>query len=240
MSGTYIVAAGIIVALVATVAVPLVRGVRTSKRLIERAVPYSRHMESPAMRILVVGDSTAVGVGAAHPNDSVAGRLGQRYPEAAIEVEAVSGMKLAQLDRRLDQFSGRHFNLVLLQIGANDVVGFTRLSDVRASLTSVLSKARLLSDRTIVMTAGNIGLAPVFKQPLAALISWRTRAVRSMFMSEVATHPSAVYIDLYKEASDEPFNTDIPRFYAADRFHPSGEGYGIWFAELSAQLSKDK
>src|SRR5665213_3447970 len=53
-------------------------------RIAAQAVPYEQHPPNPAMYILVMGDSTAVGTGAATNTESIAGRLGARYPQADI------------------------------------------------------------------------------------------------------------------------------------------------------------
>ncbi len=55
-------------------------------------------------------------------------------------------------------------------------------------------------------------------------------------MAEVLKHPSTMYVDLFRERKDEIFNTDIPRYYAPDLFHPSGDGYGVWYSSLKALL----
>jgi len=86
------------------------------------------------------------------------------------------------------------------------------------------------------MTSGDVGLVPIFAWPLSAFFDWRTRAVRAVFIEEIGKHKSAAYVDLFREAADEPFNTDVPRYYAADRFHPSGQGYALWFAQLQKVL----
>jgi lysophospholipase L1-like esterase len=125
---------------------------------------------------------------------------------------------------------------VLLQIGANDITGRTPYDEIRSTLKRVLAQADTLSTKVVVMTAGNVGLAPAFKWPLSSYMTHRTREVRKIFMEEVAKHPNASYVDLFKERKDEIFNTDIPRYYAPDLFHPSADGYGVWFEQLKKKL----
>lgn len=217
---------------------PILRAVQASKQLMKDAQPYEQHPESPSTRILVAGDSTAYGTGAADSRDSVAGRLGQLYTDAEIVNLSQNGLKLEGLKQKLASHKEDHYELIVLQIGANDIVGFTPLSSIRTELRDVLEQATLLGDTVIVITSGNIGLSPVFRAPLSNLLSARTRTVRSIFIDEISKYSSIRYVDLYKEREVEPFNKDIPLYYAPDLFHPSGAGYGLWFEEIKLVLPK--
>jgi lysophospholipase L1-like esterase len=223
-------------ALILYIAYPVWSGIQASKELQADAVAYQQHPDNPRLHFLVAGDSTAVGTGAKDPLDSVAGRLGARYPEADITNVSENGLRLAGLKEKLEALPERRYDLILIQIGANDVVNFTALDDVTSRLRSVLDLAEKQSEMTVVLTSGNIGLSPIFKPPFSNLISWRTRQVRDIFMEEIGARDQVRYVDLYREKGNEPFNTDVPRYYAADLFHPSGEGYGLWFRDIEKVL----
>lgn len=196
-------------------------------------VAYEQRPANSTMRILVAGDSTAVGVGA-RSEDSIAGRIGKKYPRAEITNLGVSGLRLAGLKEKLSSRGENTYDLVLLQIGANDITGRTPYAGIRRTLGEVLHVADGLGARVIVMTAGNVGFSPVFRWPLSAYMTARTREVRTIFMSEIAKHPKAYYVDLFEEKKEDTFSKDITRYYAPDFFHPSGEGYGVWYAKLLA------
>ena len=208
--------------------------IRISRVLIAKAIPYEQHPQNSQMRILVAGDSTAVGIGAATSEQSIAGKLGARYPSADIENVSKSGRTLEGLQEALSTHlsATSSYNIILLQIGANDVTGLTSKGHIRFRLDGVLSLATSHTKQLFVMTAGNVGLSPVFGFPLRLLFTQRSLMVRSVFMTEVAKYTNATYLDLYKSKENDPFTQDIPRYYAADLFHPSGEGYGLWYEEL--------
>ncbi len=214
----------------------LARSIEASKPLIAEAVAFEQHPAHPTEKILVAGDSTGVGVGASSNQDSIAGRIGRDFPDADITNISHSGDRLADLEKILQAHNGSGYDVVLLQIGANDITGRTPYADTRAELEHVLDRASMLGVKIVVMTAGNVGLSPAFKWPLSLYIEARTKSVRSIFLDEISKHQNASYVDLFKEAKDEIFNTDIPRYYAPDRFHPSGEGYGEWYAKLKPSL----
>lgn len=234
----FLIVVGVVLALVAWAFFiwhSVTRSIELSKPLIEKAVVYEQQTSSSSKRILVAGDSTGVGVGASDNKASIAGRIGSQFPDWNIVNISVSGARLSDLEKKLNDQTGG-FTLVLLQIGANDITGNTSYEEIRSTLSRVLARTDTLSTRVVVITAGNVGLSPAFKWPLSLYVEHRTREVRKIFMEEIAKHPNASYIDLFKEREDEPFNKDIPRYYAPDLFHPSGEGYGVWFEKLKSTL----
>jgi lysophospholipase L1-like esterase len=226
---------------------PIYAAIQEGKILMAEAVPYEQHPQSLAsasttasssiQQILVTGDSTAVGTGAKDNKNSTGGRLGAVYPNAELTNVSENGLKLYGLVSKLNALpTNSHYDLVLIQIGANDVVRFTPLTQVQSELDTVLNWASIHSTHTIVLTAGDIGLSPVFKFPLNIFVEQRTLKVRKIYMQEIAKYPSISYVDLFKYRQDEPFNTNVPLYYAPDHFHPSDAGYGLWFQSVQAKL----
>jgi lysophospholipase L1-like esterase len=210
-----------------------------SEGLIRDAVPYEQHPSNATKHFLVFGDSTAVGVGSVPNASSTAGRLGNDFRNADVENVSKSGLKLAGLEAKIPLVSRDHYDLILIQIGANDITGLTSLSAVQASLTHVLSWASSHSEKVIIFSAGNVGLAPVFGWPLRELYSHRTLEVRDIFMKTAASYPNVSYVDLYRDAAHDQFIKDIPKYYAPDHFHPSSDGYAIWYEGVREYLPKN-
>ena len=208
--------------------------VRISTVLISKTASYMQHPHNAQMHILVAGDSTAVGVGAVTSEQSIAGRLGARYPSADIENVSQSGLTLQGLQEALSAHlsATSSYDFILLQIGANDVTALTSRSAVRSRLDAVLSLCASHTKYLFVMTSGNVGLSPVFGLPLRLLFTGRSLMVRNVFMAEAAKYTNVYYLDLYKSAQQDPFNKDIARCYARDLFHPSGVGYLLWYTQL--------
>ena len=88
---------GVVLAVVLYQAIRIRRLVLIGVDLAATAVAYEQHPENPALSILVVGDSSAIGVGASAPGESVAGRLGEYFPTATIQNRGISGQRLADL-----------------------------------------------------------------------------------------------------------------------------------------------
>lgn len=45
----------------------------------------------------------------------------------------------------------------------------------------------------------------------------------------------ALYVNLYKEKSKDPFAQRADELNAQDGLHPSDAGYRVWYSELNAQ-----
>lgn len=202
------------------------------RNLARRAMPFSRENPISQIYILVVGDSTAVGVGAQDPRDSIAGRLGKDYPNAEIVNLGKTGALISEVPEQLHGAKGKNFDLVLVQAGGNDILRFTELSQLKKDVTAVLEQARGMGDQVVLMTTGNVGNAPFFPRPIGWIYTQRTRAAREIFI-HAAKDAGVIYVDLFTERGDDPFLKDPQKFHAPDMLHPSGEGYGIWYKKLS-------
>lgn len=206
---------------------------RKSQLLIASAHPYTQTPANASSHILVAGDSTGVGVGA-EAGESVAGRLGLMYRNASIENVSVSGLRVEGLLEILSAHisATSTYDVILLMIGANDTVGFTSKEELRTHLSEVFALTSAHGRAVYVMTSGDVGDVPIFRFPLSSLFTSRTRMVRSVFMDESKKYSSITYVDLFAPEVNEAFKKDALRFYAKDFFHPSGEGYGLWFSKL--------
>jgi lysophospholipase L1-like esterase len=228
----------VVVAYVFFLIYPIYHSTQVSKKLIAEAVAYQQHPAHATMHILVAGDSTAVGVGTTDSQYSTAGRLGQQFPQADITNIGVSGYRLADVIPLLQaqQKNGNHYDLILLQIGANDVTHLTGKSLVTAEAATVFALCNTLASKTIVLTAGNMGLSSVFHWPFSAIMTSRSLMVRSIFMAAAAQYPTIHYIDLFETKENDPFEKDSQRYYAPDHFHLTNDGYGIWYSDIQKLL----
>ena len=212
--------------------------VNTGRGLAKASVPFEVRVKEANRRVLVVGDSTGVGTGASDAAYSVAGRIARDYPGTEIVNRAQDGAKVEDIFEQLEDFGAGEFDLVLLQVGGNDIIRFTDLERLKASITGVLKLAEDKGGDVIFMSTGNVGLAPVFFPPVSWIYSWRTRKVREIFLA-VSRREKIEYIDLFKKRDKDPFLRDSAKFYAADTLHPGSEGYRLWYEELKRQSSID-
>jgi lysophospholipase L1-like esterase len=215
-----------------------VLGMRISqgRQIAAASRPFEFKNPDATHRILVAGDSTGVGTGAARPEESVAGRIAAEFPRVEIVNLSRNGAMLKDALAQLESVSASPFDIVLVQAGGNDVLNFTDLDELRDTTRRVLAKAGERGKTVLFMTTGNVGLAPAFFPPVSWIYTARTRKARAIFM-EAAKASGAQYVDLFREKGNELFLDDPDRYYTPDYLHPGSEGYRIWYEELKKQTA---
>lgn len=205
----------------------------TGKMIAGEARPFA--VERTEKRILVIGDSSAVGVGASSPEYSTAGRLSKDYPNHTIVNLSKNGSKLADVLGQLRRTEGT-FDLILIQAGGNNVIYFDNLARSKEDAVRLIDEATKRSPRVVMLSTGNLGLAPIFPFPLNHIMTERTKFMRAALIEETGKRGVA-YIDLYAEKTDDPFR-ETDKFYAPDRLHLSNDGYGYWYEQIQLAIKK--
>lgn len=199
---------------------------RVGELLSAKTEPYQR--DKGEIKMLVLGDSSALGAGADTAEHSVAGLLSLHF-NAAVENRAANRSRVADLQNQLSAVTRQTYNIILIQIGANDATHFTPLSNVEQDIDQTLRNVRRYSDNVILIMSGKIGDAPIFPLILKPLLNARTAMVRDKLRS-AAQRNGVIFVDLF--AASDVFKTDYVRYYSRDRFHPSADGYAVWFEEV--------
>jgi len=207
-----------------------------ARKLAQDSEPFTVRPPAATARLLVVGDSTGVGTGASTARYSVAGRIAADHPHLEIVNRAGDGARFADVVRQLDAVPATRFDIVLIQAGGNDVIRFTSAETLRAHIDEALRLAGEKARTVIVMPSGNVGNAPFFFAPLSWIMTSRSRELHAMVRASAAAS-GAVYVNLFKEAADDPFVRDPQRLHAADGLHPSDDGYALWYSQLRSQAA---
>jgi lysophospholipase L1-like esterase len=186
--------------------------------------PFERHLPSARASVLVLGDSTGVGIGADTPERSLAGLLAEEYPHVEVVNRACAGATLADARRQLDPLPRAAFEVALLMAGGNDVLRHTSLAALEQQANGLLSQLHRHVRHTIWLGSANIGTAPLFIPPVSWWLSARQRAVCRV-LARCASMHGAEFVDFFGEPHRSAFATDHARYFAGDGVHPSGESY---------------
>jgi len=208
----------------------IMRLVRVSAGLVEEVRPFQRTEGTRSM--LVLGDSTAAGVGSASV-DSVAGRLAVEF-DLSVENHAVSGAKTHDIRAQFGKAQKSEYDLILIQIGANDIIRLRSVEETGNELDTALGEIAKKSDRVLLLTSGKVGNAPLFSRFFGWIWNWHTASMRLRFMSVVASYDGA-YVDLF--SAKDPFSQDPDRYYAPDGLHLMGDGYEFWYEQSRKTLA---
>jgi lysophospholipase L1-like esterase len=196
-------------------------------RKLEKIMPFQREFPDASDRILVLGDSTAAGTGTSDNKYSTAGRLASLFPGAEIINISENGLQIGELTKKLEDVDGR-YDLILIQIGANDIIRLTGMNAIDLELQKLLTMANELSDKVIILHSGDIGKSKFFPVYVRPILSSRSRQVRDIYIKNAETF-GVSYVDLFDvEMTDET--------YSDDKLHPNDAGYEIWFKEIMKKI----
>lgn len=191
---------------------------------------------SPRIRLAVLGDSTAAGVGAKRHQDALAGMLAaalaaQTRREVSWRAVARSGATsrtardlvpgLVDGDWRPD--------VVVVSVGVNDLKNLRRLREWDRDIAALLAAVGDTAGGVPVIVCGMapVGRFPALPQPMRAVLALRAHAMDHT---------------LRREAGDRHVPVD-PRmigngFFAEDGFHPSSQGYRAWARQLAGPVAR--
>lgn len=228
-------ALGLAAALAVVVAVEI-QLARSGDRLPERKLVLDRPGSGPD--VVWLGDSTAAGEGASSAAGTVAGQVedGLGRPGASLTVLAVSGARVADvLARQVPLVAGRHPDLVLISVGANDTIHLTGRTEFRRTYEGLV-RALPAGVPVVLLGVPDMGSIARFAQPLRAIAGRRGRRLDGE-VRRVATATGAVYADI-AGPTGPAFRRDPRRYFAADDFHPSDAGYRLWADAVLKVLRK--
>lgn len=211
--------------------------IHVSGKLVRNAVPFSVVGNNYTKTLLVLGDSTAVGVGASNSSDSIPAKISSYLGATYVENHAVSGSLVRDLSSQIKLLTRDHYNIILLQIGANDIIRFHTIETIEKELDSILFVLTQKSKKVIFISAGNVGGAPLIPPPLRPFYTRLNLLYHTNFEALAKKH-GVTYINMYQDPSVDPFIKDPRRHFAEDSFHPSSLGYDIWFTTIQKRLEQ--
>ena len=182
------------------------------------------------LRFIVLGDSTAAGLGAVTPRAAYASVLSERLGERGYHVElssyGVSGARVGDVaDEQVPLAVEADPDLVFVGIGANDVTHLTSLASVERDMGDALDA--LTGTGAVVVVAGPPDMrAAAWLEPLRSLAGWRGRLVADRI--EQAAQERGILVVPLAELAGPYFESNPEDAYAADGFHPGPGGYRAW------------
>jgi lysophospholipase L1-like esterase len=210
-----------------------------ARSLMRATRPFSQSPPQPSERVVIAGDSTAVGVGSSHPRLSVAGRLGMALTKVQVSNVARSGARLAQVPRQFEEVErARPIALAIVLAGCNDVIRGSSRRSIANSIDDIVARVRELGGRLILVPPGRVGRAPIWLPPLSWYYTWRARRVRRAMFDAAHQHADVEVIDLAPARPADRFERRPALRYAADGLHPSDAGYGAWFERIVQQSGR--
>jgi lysophospholipase L1-like esterase len=213
------------------------RGIGRARRFAKAGRRFERRLSAQGATVLILGDSTGVGVGATRPEESVAGLLAADYPDADIVNVAVSGTRVADATSQARRCSeaGMRFDLALLHVGGIDVIADTPLHRLADDCDILMGELSRVAARTVWLGPPDLGLAPLFPRPFAWVMAARSRAASKVFAAAAARH-DVLFIDFSAPAHVAYFRKRRREHFAVDGFHPNSASYQYGYAAARQML----
>lgn len=181
----------------------------------------------PLLRLTMLGDSTAAGVGATRTEDTVGGLVADGLADdyqVVLSSVAVSGSRTGDLGPQVSRALLLRPDVAVVLIGANDAIHGTPVKVAAGNLFEAVHRLREAGVAVVVGTCPDMG-ARAFAWPLRELAAWQGRRIARA--SAIAVHQADGAVVALGELCGPLFRAE-PASLSGDHFHPSELGYRIW------------
>ncbi len=185
------------------------------------------------LRVLLLGDSAAAGVGVCSQDNALAGQLVKQL-SAQYQISwlllAESGLNFQQLLNKLDDLDEQSYDCVVLSIGVNDVTGGTKDQHWLMQLQLLREKLRagFNVQHLFISAIPPMQHFTALPAPLSGYLGRRARRLNRL------TEQLAERCD---DLCFMPIELGVdPLMLAADGFHPSGLAYRLWAEQVAARI----
>ncbi|MDT7789612.1 MAG: hypothetical protein QOF58_8031 [Pseudonocardiales bacterium] len=180
------------------------------------------------MRLRLLGDSIAAGVGSTRREDTLGPLLAARLRAAGhhvdLKVHAVPGARSADLKAQVRAAIASGVDLAVIVIGANDLTRFVPAHIGAQQLHDAVADLRQAGAAVVVSTAPDLSVVAHVPPALRDVVSAVSRDYAQAQLQAVIRAGGVVAH--VERAVSARFAAD-PKLFAADRFHPSGAGYRV-------------
>ncbi|MDX8029129.1 SGNH/GDSL hydrolase family protein [Lentzea sp. BCCO 10_0856] len=178
------------------------------------------------MRLCLLGDSIAAGVGSTRREDTLGPLLAARLRAAGhavdLSVHAVPGARSADLRAQVRAAVASGVDIAVVVIGANDLTRFIPAHVGAQQLHDAVAELRLAGAEVVVSTAPDLSVVAHVPPALRDVVSAVSRDYAQVQQQAVIRAGGVV---AHVERVVTPRFAADPSLFAADRFHPSAAGY---------------
>lgn len=218
----------------------IAQGALVRKSALRLADPSGRRHgvsgKGPELRLLIIGDSSAVGVGTSHQEEALLGHMRRRLSQTNTvywSVNAKTGATTADTIARLHECAPRKFDIVCISLGVNDVTARVPLSEwlQRFSILLQLVDRKFQADVICVSGIPPIQYFPLLPQPLRWVLGAQAKRFDQALRDLVSNRNGCRYIEM-------EFEPDVSKM-SPDGFHPGPKIYSEWGRKIYRAIRRD-
>ncbi len=184
--------------------------------------------DAMALRLAVLGDSIAYGVGAAQPSDALGPRLARDLAGLGLPTQsrtfAMPGACSADLARQIQAATLWQPDVAVIIVGANDLTRLISPDRAAAQLGDAVRQIRAAGAEVVVAPAPDLSVLPHVPLAMRAVVQAGSALLRRT--QTQATLAAGGRLADPQGATSAAFATD-PALFSRDRFHPSSAGYAV-------------
>lgn len=191
------------------------------------------HGSGSLLRLLILGDSAAAGVGVSTQSQALSGQLifalGSAF-RGSWKLIAQTGHKAKDLLATLEMLVPEPFDVVVTSIGVNDVThgtGFRKWIDQQARIVELL-QSKFQSRHIMLSSVLPMHLFPALPQPLRWYLGARAGRLNSALKNFADSSERCVFVSV-------DFPLDEANM-ASDGFHPGAPAYSLWARQIAAMI----
>lgn len=185
-----------------------------------------------SFRLLVLGESSAAGVGVTQQRDGLARQLAVTLARrggraVAWQVSARTGATASTVARELVPATSGPHDLVVVVLGVNDTLRLNSRRHWRERITRLLDAlAPQLAPAGQILLAGvpDLGLFPALPNPLRAVLGSHSHALDQELADVAARRADVLHAPAPQLTS---------ALFADDGFHPNAVAYGRWAQHIA-------
>ena len=186
-----------------------------------------------SLKILILGDSAAAGVGVDHQNMALLGQLVENLCDdysVSWQLEAVTGAKTECTIHCLDSIKDTEFDVIITSLGVNDVTANVSLSKWLNSQNKLQEKCfgKFKSQLIIVTALPPVAKFPALPQPLRWYLGRRAQQFNRGLKKQVLNNKKVHFLSI---GTLEDNNV-----MASDGFHPGEKVYQKWGKAVSEKI----
>jgi lysophospholipase L1-like esterase len=194
----------------------------------------------PPLHLMMLGDSTAAGVGVTSAEESVGGHLARLAAAERRFVQlsgvAVSGSRVGDLGPQVSRALLAKPDVAVVLIGANDATHGTSPRRLRPALVGAVRRLRSAGVPVVLGACPDLGAARAIARPLRDVLAAYGRLIAEV-ETEAASREGAVVVDL-AGTTGPAFRAEPAATLSSDAFHPSCAGYDLWARALLPGLRR--
>jgi len=218
----------------------VVQGAKARRSALRLADPAGRRNgvsgQGPDLRLLIIGDSSAVGVGTSHQEEALLGHMRKRLTQTNTvhwSVDAKTGATTADTISRLQQSQQQKFDIVSVSLGVNDITGRVPLSVWLRRFSTLLQLIELRFQPDVICVSGipPMQYFPLLPQPLRWVVGAQAKRFDHALRKLVAHRTGCRFVEM-------DFEPDLSKM-SPDGFHPGPKIYSEWGRRVYRAIRRD-